>query len=289
MTGRAVRIIALAVVLALGLLAAPLAADAQQAGKVARIGILMTTYWPPLDAFREGLRELGYVEGKNLAIEYRWAKQRTERFPELAAELVDLKVDVIVTAGTPATLAAKNATKTIPIVMASTGDAVGTGIVPSLARPGANITGLTSLNPELEGKRLELLKEAVPKVSRVAVLWNPTNPMNALFLKLDQAAAPSLNVRLQPVGVGKVADFEGAFAAITRQRPDALVVQPDFFLFLNRTLIVDFAAKNRLPSMHGWREDVEAGGLMASAPNFPKMYRRRGHFGGQDSQRRQAR
>jgi putative ABC transport system substrate-binding protein len=166
----------LLVTLVLGFLVVPLAANAQQPGKTYRIGVLATTSWPPFDSFREGLRALGYVEGHNMTLEYRWAEQRTTRFPDLAADLVRLPVDVIVTWGTPAAQAAKQATSTLPIVMASSGDALRTGLVTSLAHPGGNLTGLSALNLTLENKRLELLREAVPTASRIAVLWQPANP-----------------------------------------------------------------------------------------------------------------
>jgi putative ABC transport system substrate-binding protein len=268
------RAVGLIITLAISLLAAPLAAEAPQPGKVYRIGVLATTYWPPFDAFREGLRELGYVEGQNIALEYRWAEQQTNLFPDLAADLLRRKVDVIVTWGTPAAQAAKNATSTIPIVMAAIGDAVGTGLVTSLARPGGNITGLSALNPDLEGKRLELLKEAVPTASRIAILWNPANPLHALVLKDTQVAAQRLGVQLESVEVHSPPDLEGAFVAMTLQHADALTVAPDSFFVLNRTRIAELAIKHKLPAIYLHTEHVHAGGFMAYGPNYHDLFRR---------------
>jgi putative ABC transport system substrate-binding protein len=260
--------------LALAIFLAPLAADAQQPGNAYRIGVLATTYWPPFDSFRAGLRELGYVEGHNLAIEYRWAEQKTTWFPDLAADLVRLKVDVIVTWGTPAAQAVKNATSTIPIVMASSGDAIRTGLVTSLARPGGNLTELSALNLTLEGKRLELLKEAVPTASRIALLRQPANPYAALVLKDLQGAAQQLGVQLHPIEVHRAADLEGAFAAMTGQQADALVVSSDAFFVLHRTQIAELAIKHRLPAIYLHTEHVHAGGLMAYGPNYHDLFRR---------------
>jgi putative ABC transport system substrate-binding protein len=258
--------------LGLGLLAAPLAAEAQQAGKVYRIGYLGTSS-PSLEqhlveAFRQRLRELGYIEGQNITIEYRWAEGHDDRLPGQAAELVRLKADVIVTTGTPGTLAAMQATKTIPIVMTSSGDAVLAGLVASLARPGGNVTGLTLFGPELEGKRMELLKQAVPRLSRVALLWNPANPAVVDVFKQTQIAAEALRLTPQPVvEVRRVEDFDLAFATIASARPHALVVIIDRFLLAHRRRIVDFAANRRLPAMYGYRDYVDAGGLMSYAPS----------------------
>jgi len=265
-------------VLALLFTLAPLSADAQQAGKVHRIGYLGPSS-PSLEshlveAFRQRLRDLGYIEGQNINIDYRWAEGQDDRFPDLAAEVVRLKPDVIVTTGTPGTLAAMRATKTIPIVMTSSGDAVLAGLVASLARPGGNVTGLTILAPELEGKRMELLKEAVPRLSRVAVLWNPANPAVAIFLKQTQIAAEALRLTPQPVvGVRRVDDFEHAFATIASAHPHALVVIVDRLLLAHRKRIVDFAANRRLPAMYGYRDYVDAGGLMSYAPSNIELFR----------------
>jgi putative ABC transport system substrate-binding protein len=266
--------------LALALLAAPLAVDAQQPGNSYRIGYLGTS--PPstpdilrnVEAFRQGLGELGWVEGKNIVIEWRYSAGRGERFPDLAAELVRLKVDLIVAVAAPATHASKQATTTIPIVGIALSDPVGQGLVASLARPGGNVTGLATLFPELAAKRLELLKETLPGVSRVAVLWNAANPGNVLQIRETKVAAQTLGLRLQSVEVRGPEDFQGAFAAMTRGRPEALVSLADPLIFTYRTQIVDFAAKSRLPAMHPFRESVEAGGLMAYSVNIPDMFRR---------------
>jgi putative ABC transport system substrate-binding protein len=264
--------------LALGTLALPLAAEAQQAGKVYRIGYLGTSS-PSLEphyveAFRQKLRDLGYIEGQNSVIEYRWAEGQDDRLPGLAAELVRLKADVIVTTGTPGTLAAKQATKTIPIVMASSGNPVQSGLVASLNRPGGNVTGLSIFAPELEGKRLELLKEAVPRLSRVALLWNPANPALTVIFQETQIAAQALRLTLQPVvEVRRVTDFENAFSTIAGARPQALVVLVDRLLLAHRRRIVDFAANSRLPAMYGYRDYVDAGGLMSYAPSNIDLFR----------------
>jgi putative tryptophan/tyrosine transport system substrate-binding protein len=266
--------------LAGGLLATPLAAEAQQAAKVPRIGYLETNRAasPHLsEAFRQGLRDLGYVEGRNVVIESRDAEGKFERFPALAAELVALKVDVIVVAGTPGTLAAKQATRTLPIVFAAASDPVGSGLVTSLARPGGNITGLSLLTPELVGKRLEQLTQAVPGVSRVVVLWQPSGHGEGTdkdMLKGADAAARALGVRLQVVEARGPADFDRAFSDMTRARAGALTVLPSSMFNSERSRLVDLAAKNRLPAVYPWREFVDAGGLMAYGPNLADLYRR---------------
>jgi putative ABC transport system substrate-binding protein len=266
--------------LALG--AAPLTAEAQQAGKVHRIGFLGNST-AALEAnlvgpFREGLRDLGYVEGRNVLIEYRWAEGKYERFPALIGELVALKVDVIVTAGTPATLAVKKATTSIPLVMVAVGDPVGTGILRSLSRPGGNITGLTSIAPELEGKRLELLREVIPNVSHIAVLWNPDNPFHVGSLKETRAAAQVLGIKLQLLGIRVSEEFPATFAAILRERPGALLVLADRLFLHNRARIVDFEAEHRLPGVYAYRELVEVGGLMSFGPSYADMHRRAAYF-----------
>jgi len=267
-------------VLAGGLLAAPLAAEAQPAAKIARIGWLgINVAASPhlLEAFRQGLRDLGYIEGRNVVIEYRDAEGTFERLPALAAELVALKVDVIVLGGTPQALAAKQATRTIPIVFAATADPVGSGLVSSLARPGGNVTGLSNVSQELVGKCLEQLKQAVPGVSRVAVLWQPgvlgERPEKDM-LKAAEAAGRALGVRLQFVEARGPADFDRAFSDITRARADALTVLTSTMLFNERRRLVDLAAKTRLPAVYPWREFVDAGGLMAYGANIPDMFRR---------------
>ena len=256
---------------AMALLAAPPAAEAQQAGKVYRIGFLFFGSLGPsreLDTFRQGLRELGYIEGQNIVIEYRFASGRAERLPELAAELARLKPDVLVTPGTPASLGAKQATTTIPIVFAGVADAVGAGLIANLARPGGNITGLTSISAELGGKRLELLKEVAPKASRVAVLYNPADPSNVLVLKELQKSAPALGLTLQPLEVRGPGGFEGAFVAMTRQRAHALFGAAGILTTEHRKALVDLAAKRRIPAIWGERQFVDAGGLMSYAVDF---------------------
>jgi putative tryptophan/tyrosine transport system substrate-binding protein len=272
-----------AIIIAFNILLMPLAAAAQPAASIPRIGFLgnsSPTFASPLvEAFRHGLRERGWVEGQNIALEFRWAEGELERFPALAAELVHLKVDVIVTiGGTPASLAAKHATDRIPIVMAVGADPVGTGLVASLAQPGGNITGLTLFVPELEGKRLELLKEAVPGVSRVAVLANPVNPATARAVRETEVAAQALRIPLQLLEVRDPSELEGAFAAMTSAQADALIVLPDPMLAAQRTRVVELAAKTRLPAMYAFREDAEAGGFMAYATNFPDLLRRAAGF-----------
>ena len=267
----------LLIALGAGALAAPLASRAQQQ-RVYRVGFLGNST-AALEAnlvgpFREGLRDLGYVEGRNIVIEYRWAEGKYERFPELITELVVLNVDVIVTAGTPAALAVKRAMARIPLVMVAVGDPVGTGLVASLARPGGNFTGLTSIAPDLEGKRLELLREVVPKLSHVSVLWNPDNAFHVTAEKEVHAAAQVLNVKVQSVGVRAAPEFDHAFDAITIERPGAFIVLADRVFLHNRARIVDFAARNRLPAVYPYRELVEAGGLVSFGPNYADMHRR---------------
>jgi ABC-type uncharacterized transport system substrate-binding protein len=266
--------------LAGGLLAAPLAAEAQPAGKVPRIGYLAaslaaTPHLP--EAFRQGLRDLGYVEGRNVMIEYRDAEGKFERLPALAAELVALKVDVILAPSTVAALAAKQATRTLPIVFAAVADPVASGLVTSLARPGGNVTGLSLLTPELVGKCLELLKQSVPGVSRVAVLWSPGalgERTDKDLLKEADVAARALGVRLQFVEARGPADVDRAFSDMTRARADALTVLASTMFIIERRRLVDLAAKNRLPAVYALGEFVDAGGLMSYGPNFADLYRR---------------
>jgi len=267
--------------LAGGLLAAPLAAEAQQATKVARIGYLgnSPTGFPHLrEAFLQGLHDLGYVEGRNVVIEYRYAEGKLERLPALAAELVALKVDVIfVGGGTLTALAAKQATRTLPIVFADAADPVTSGLVTSLARPGGNVTGLYALAAELVGKRLELLKQAVPEVSRVAVLWHPgavPEHTEKDMLKGAEVAARALGVRLQFVEARGPADFDRAFSDMTRARAGALTMLPSTMFVNERRRLVDLAAKNRLPTVLAARVWVDDGGLMSYGPSIADLFRR---------------
>ncbi len=266
--------------LAGGLLAAPLAAEGQQqSGKVYRIGYLNASSGIAnpsiLEAFRQGLRELGWVEGQNIVIEYRFAEGRFDRLPDLAAELVRLKVDLIVAAPAPAALAAKNATGTIPIIFMGVSDPVGVGLVASLARPGGNVTGLSySVGSSIYAKDLELLKEAVPKVRRVAVLSNPASPSQPLTISDIKGAAQSLGLRLRLLEARGLGEFDGAFAAMARERAGALLVITDPAFSPYRARLVDLAAKNRLPSIFTQREDAEAGALMSYGPRLSDLWRR---------------
>ena len=256
-----------------GLLTAPLAAEAQPAGKIPRVGILAQNS-PLWEDFRQGLRDLGYVEGRTIVIEYRWGEGSDERFPRLAADLARLGADVIVTWGTPATLAAKNATNTIPIVMAASGDPVGSRLIASLARPGGNVTGLSSHEPGLEAKRLELLKELVPKLSHVAVLWNPANPLHDGLAREVKDTASQLGVRLELVGVQGSTEFDAAFATVKKKRPDALIVEPDNLFYSHSKRIVDLATKSRLPAVFTHRVFADAGGLVVYGANYSALFRR---------------
>jgi putative ABC transport system substrate-binding protein len=261
------------------LFAAPLAADAQQPERVARIGYLTgvspSVHARSREAFRQGLRDLGYVEGKNVVIEYRYAEGKFERLPDLAAELVRLRVDLIVAAATPPALAAQKATTSIPIVIIGVGDPVGSGLVSSLARPGGNITGLSWVaGLEIAGKRLELLKEVVPTAARAAVLWNPTNPGEVLMFKQIPEAAQALGLRLQSVEWREPRDFEGAFASMTRERADVLSVIETPGITLHAGEIVALAARHRIPVLYGRSEFVNAGGLMFYGADSRDMDRR---------------
>ena len=255
----------------------PLAARAQSTGKKYTIGYLSAGS-PGLEeataAFTDTLRELGWVEGKNVTFERRFAENRLERLAEFAAELVHLRVDVIVTEGTLAPLAAKQATSTIPIVMNVAGDPLGSGLVESLARPGGNVTGISLMAPDLGGKRLELLKELLPHLGRVAVLWNAANPYAALVYKQTQAAGRTLEIEVQSLEVRGPDEFEDAFEAVRQQHPDALVTVEDPLTGSYRKRIVDFAAVDRLPSLYGNREEVVAGGLISYRANFADLFRR---------------
>jgi putative ABC transport system substrate-binding protein len=262
------------VTLTLSLLTAPCAAEAQPARKVPRIGFISDTPGPYAEAFRQGLRERGYIEGETIAVEYRWAEGRHDRLPDLAAELVQLQVDVLVPVGTQASRAAKQATSTIPIVMAQIGDPVGSGLVASLARPGGNITGVSVFGHEMAVKQLELLKQAVPRASRVAVLMNPTNIGSGASWRALQLAAPVLGMTLQSVAVQQPEEFERAFAALRTAPADALYVIQDHLLFSHRRQIVDFAAQSQLPAMYAYREWADAGGLMAYGASLREVHSR---------------
>ena len=255
----------------------PLAAGAQQAGKVYRMAFFSAgeLIQPKTRSiFVNGLRELGWIEGKNILFEGRFAKNRLERLPGLAAELVSLDVNVIVAFGTLAPLAAKRATTTIPIVMANAGDPLGTGLVASLARPGGNVTGLSLMAPDLGGKRLELLKELLPRLSSVAVVWNAANPYSARVFEETQRAAETLAIELQSLEVRSPDDFDGAFDTVRRKHTDALVAVEDPLTFSRLKQIAEFCADNRLPAVYGLREFAEAGGLMTYGASLGDLYRR---------------
>jgi ABC-type uncharacterized transport system substrate-binding protein len=258
------------------------AADGQQAARIPRIGILATSsasfYSARVEALRRRLLELGYVEGKNIVIEYRYAEGKLERLPDLAAELVRLKVEVIVTGGGPTILAAKKASPTMPIVFAGSADPVGTGLVSSLARPGGNITGLSNIAPDLDGKRLELLKEAFPKIGRVAFLWQPGGPRGNEPLTGLEAAAKGLGIKLQSLGVRGLNDFDSAFTRAKREGAQALITTPTALINTQQRQVLEFAAKNRLPAMYPQSEFVVAGGLMSYAPNSTDLFRRTADF-----------
>ena len=246
---------------------------AQQAKKVPRIGLLVpgsqSAFAIRTDALRQGLRELGYVEGQNIVIEYRYGEGKTDRFSDLAAELVRLKLDVVVTASTAGVLALKKASGTVPIVFTAVNDPIGTGLVASFARPGGNVTGMTNLSEGLGGKRLELLKESFPKVIRVAYLSNPNSPRSEM-----QAAAQALSVQLQPLEVQSVNDFDAAFEAAVKRRAQALIASPSPIFITHQKRIVDFTAKSRLPAIYPTSDYVNGGGLMSYAHNNLENWRR---------------
>src|SRR6266481_6900071 len=279
------RVIGLAVVLAVGLTLAPLGtAAAQPREKVPRVGYLTAGSHSDqgrqrrFEAFRQGLRELGYVEGRNIAIDSRWAEGKDDRYPTLAADLVRLKVDVIVTLGGAATKATQQVTRTIPIVMSLVNDPVGSGLVPSLARPGGNVTGISLMAPDLVGKQLEVLKEMVPQASRMALLRNPTNPASAPQLREAEVAARALGVRLQTLEARVPQEIDSAFAAMTRERAGALVVLTDSIFTNQRRQIAELAAERHLPAVYGNSEHAEAGGLVAYSANFLDLERRAATF-----------
>jgi putative ABC transport system substrate-binding protein len=261
----------------LAILVAPLAAGAQPSAKVARIGYLSPgggAGSPTAEALRQGLRDLGYVEGHNIALEFRAAGGKSDVLPALAAELVQLPVDVIVVLSSAAAQMAKHATATIPIVMVSSGDPVATGLVASLAHPGGNLTGLTGLATELSGKRLELLREAVPSLARVAVLWNAGDAAMTHTFRGIEAAAPVLGVAVQPLGVREAKDVDSAIAAMTAERPDALFMISDVLTSRHMKQVVDFAARHQLPTLFEGKGPVAAGGLISYGPSVTDLLRR---------------
>ena len=267
-----------AVVLGLSVLTSVPAAEAQQPSQMARVGYLefgsAAPGTPHLEAFRRGLRELGWHEGQNITIDVRYAEGKQDRLPAFAADLVRLKVDLIFASATPAALAAKRATTTIPIVIGFVADPVGSGLVPRLGRHGGNITGWTHLaGLELNAKRLEILREVVPEAARLGALWNPANPIHEPSLKVIEAAAAGLKVQLHPIGVRDPHELESAFSAMARERLQGLTVPPDGMFLAHGARIIDLAAKYRIPTMYGVTELVEAGGLMAYGVNLPEMYR----------------
>ena len=259
------------------LLALSFPARAQQGKKIPRVGFLIAPspsfFAARLEGFRDGLRNLGYVEGKNIEVEYRYAEGNLDRLPELAAELVNLNVDVIVASG-PASMAAKNATKTIPIVFSGVQDPVANGLVQSLAMPGGNVTGLSILAPELGGKRLELLKEAVPKIRRVAFLWGGGGPRTPVTVKETLAAGRALQLEMNSLELRDSKDFDSAFKAIKKTRAHALLLNPGPIINTFQARIIEFAATNRLPAMYAAPEQVDAGGLMSYGSNPTEQYRR---------------
>ena len=263
-------------------LGAPLAVFAQQKGKVWRIGFLSGGTRPPDGlppaAFRQGLAELGYVEGRNLMYEGRWAEAKFGRLPELAAELVQLRVDAIVVTGWQASEALRRATSTIAIVTAGASDAVGSGLVASLSHPGANLTGMSDMGVELSAKRLELLKETFPKASRIAVLWNQDDRAMTLRYRQIESAARALAVAVQPLGVREPDDFDAAFSAMSRRRPDALFLVTDALTTLNRKRVIEFAATHRIPAMYEYSSLVQDGGLMSYGPSQDDNFRRAAYY-----------
>ena len=276
-------LIPLAVVLSLGLILAPLAAEAQSAGKMPRIGVLML---PPragaggtyMQALREGLGELGYVEKQNLVLEIRWAEGKPDLLRGLAAELLSTRPDVLVTSGSEAILTLRRATDVVPIIMATVMDPVALGIVASIAHPGGNLTGLAILSLELTSKRLQLLKETVPRLSRVAVLWYPANPGNVLMLREVETACQTLGLRWHGVAVRGPDELASAFEAILGTQSNGILAIEDSMLVSHRSRIVETVARTRLPAMYAFRQFVDAGGLMSYGPNIPETFRRAAVF-----------
>jgi putative tryptophan/tyrosine transport system substrate-binding protein len=265
------------IALAGGVVAWPLIALAQQHGKLQHIGLLIpvseASAGANVEALLRGLRDLGYVQGLNLALEYRYANGKDNLLPGFAAELVQAGVDVIVTWGTPAALAAKQETSKIPIVMAAIADPIGTGVVQSVARPGGNITGVTSIAIEIDGKRLELLREIAPTLSRVAVFWNPANPVGKFLVNQTKLAAHSLGLESLIIPIQDARDFEQAFATISRKRPNGLTVNSDTLFLANESRILDFVTREGIPATYPFREFVDAGGLLYYGPSYPDLFR----------------
>jgi putative ABC transport system substrate-binding protein len=251
----------------------PFAANAQDAKKIPRIGVLWPNPPATFDFMRDGLQERGYIEGQSIKFEFRWAEGKLDQLPELARELVGIPVDVLVTLAPPATLAARNATQSIPIVFVAIGEPVASGLVASLARPGANLTGTTRMLPEMSAKHVELLKDAVPSLSKLAVLWNPINTSHRPALQAVEVVARSLTVQIHPVEVKGSAELDGAFATIFRERADGVlfIADPVFFISLKR--IADFVASSRLPAIANFTEFPKLGGLMGYAPSIPDEFR----------------
>ena len=251
----------------------PFAARAQRANKIPRIGVLWPNPPATFEFMRQGLKDFGYVEGRNIDFEFRWAEGKLDQLPELAAELVRLQLDVIITLAPQATLAAQHATQTIPIVFVAMGDPLASGVVASLSRPGANLTGTTRMISEMSAKHVELLKEAVPSLAKLAVLWNPTNSSHQAALQAVHGAARSLSLQIQPLGVRAPAELDGTFAAIIRERADGVlfIADPIFFIHLKR--IVDLIGANRVPAICNFVEFPKLGGLMGYAPSIPDEFR----------------
>jgi len=273
---RHITCVAWAIIFSTGFLVAPLPADGQQSAKAAKVGVLWGRTPTPgqPQAFEQGLRDLGWIKGLNVNIEYRFAEGVLDRLPPLAAELVSLNVDVIVAVAAPETAAARQATKTVPIVFVVHGDPVGSGDVATLARPGGNVTGLGQMAPEISTKQLEILQQVVPRAARVSVIWNVANPTKASDWREVKSAAQTLGIALQSREVRRSADFAEAFAAIRRERPDALLTLVDPLTVTMRASIIEFAAKERLPAMYPLQAFVESGGLISYGADLTDLFRR---------------
>jgi putative ABC transport system substrate-binding protein len=256
------------------LAATPFTAGSQQFGRVPRVGVLANEPWSPIDGLRDGLAQSGYVDGKTVTIDYRWSRGRPEQLAAMVEELLKAKTDVIVTVGTPPVLAAKRATSTVPIVMGLIGDPVGAGVVSNIARPESNVTGVSVLAAELEPKRLEVLKELIPGLSRVAILGNAGNPYSAIAIKHAERGAENLGLKLTVTLVRSAADLDDGLADLVRQRPQAVLIPADQMLLSHRARIADYLNRNHLPSAYTYREHVEAGGLLSYSTNYYESFRR---------------